>query len=75
MALAELATLEHGQRADLQRTAQGGPIGPPPLSTDEAAKLAGVGASTIKRAKIVLKYGTPEEIEAAGTGGAGVDGC
>ena len=51
MAMAEFATLEDGQRADLHQNAQAGSIDPPVISTDEAANLAGVGTATIKCAK------------------------
>jgi len=41
-------------------------------SVDETAELLNINRSTVFHAKTVLKHGTPEEIEAAGTGGAGV---
>jgi ParB/Sulfiredoxin domain len=40
------------------------------LSVAEAAKAAGIPETAVKRAKVVLDHGTPEEIEAVKTGKA-----
>lgn len=65
MIMAELPGLKLG---DNQYTAEGGSQDPPSLSNEQAAAIAGVSAPTIKRAKVVLKNGSPEDIEAVKSG-------
>lgn len=62
---ARLANLSNGQH-------KAGSIDPAPMTIDEAAGLMGVSPPTIKRGKMVLKYGTPEEVKAVERGEAAV---
>ena len=45
---------------------QGGPIGPPSIA--KAAKNAGITKTALKSAKIVLRHGTPADINAVKSG-------
>lgn len=78
MIAAKLATLRHGQRADLAEKNQDGtivPSSPPaPAATAiaEAAKLLNVSGGSVKRARVVLEKGTKEEIKSVEEGVAAV---
>lgn len=52
------------QHTKKRRQKEGGPIGPPSITNEDAAKKLSVGLGSVKRAKAVLENGCKELIEA-----------
>ena len=62
MVAGKIATMPQGTRTDI------GSIDPKFTSNDEAAEMLNISTPSVKRAKAVLRYGTPEEIDAVESG-------